>query len=155
MVHARTRANQTAAQRMPAAASAAGEKASSGFRGTAPGRRQGERLRRARGGLWVFAIAHARAAERPRAGRPSYSRVLVENEERRDKKEGRCGHVCAMPCLTLLRRAWHRQITIGRNGAEPTQVTARPSESRYGTKSAATPRQPCFADARNPPVRSG
>ncbi len=98
--------------------------------------------------------AHLRARAHPRLDVIAHRRTF-------QSAKGASSPAAEMPlprmvqALTLLRRSWHRQITIGRNGAEPTQVTARPSESRCGTKSAATPGQPCFAGARNPPVRSG
>src|SRR6266508_3718631 len=45
---------------------------------------------------------------------------------------------CRPRKLPLLPQSWHRQITICRFGADPTQTTARPSASPRYTKRAAT-----------------
>ena len=57
----------------------------------------------------------------------------------------------AKPSPSTTAAPWHRQITICRFGGDPTQDTARPSNSPIQPRRAATPGQPRFADLRNGP----
>src|SRR6266508_195520 len=55
----------------------------------------------------------------------------------------------------LLPQSWHRQIAIGRFGADPTQMTARPPQSPRHTKRAATPWPASLRNTEKSAVWSG